>query len=290
MFKRSTLTAMVVTAAAMTVPAAHAFAAVQTIADASATPTGTTVTVNNARVSAILDISPGFNNETYALQDSTGGTLAFRFALSGARDPGYHPNAGDLVNVTATNSPFGGNNELSGTAGPAPIVTFVSSGTATPDAISVLNMNNPDGIDSGFDGSGMPLDGVLVMLHNVKFDASGTIDGHETTSLGAYTVYDPSLVYVDPITGIPADPASIKTTIFFYKSYDYVGPAFDGQTLPTGLVDIVGVVTKFAAAPGGYEIYPLSISGLTAVPPPVPEPASLSLIALGAAALLRRRR
>ena len=102
-------------------------------------------TLNNVEVVGILDNNSTFNNATIVLQDGTGSIIDFRLPFAT-----YTPQLGDIINVTATNSPYQDGPELvvgGGTTGFAPqTVTLVSSGNPVNiPAITIPQFNAASG-------------------------------------------------------------------------------------------------------------------------------------------------
>jgi hypothetical protein len=80
----------------------------------------------------------------------------------------------------------------------------------------------------------------------------------------------------------PSSPAYGDSTIFYYYPSSYSAPLANlgGTTVPQGDVNMVGFIANFS---GSMEFDVVNIS-------PVPEPASIGLLAAGGMALLSRRR
>jgi hypothetical protein len=75
------------------------------------------------------------------------------------------------------------------------------------------------------------------------------------------------------------DASSNTLSVFFDPPTYYISDPLAGTVIPTGPVNITGLVDVFDSAP---EMILFSIS-------PVPEPATVGLVSLGALALMARR-
>ncbi len=231
-----------------------ASAAPSTIAGIYTTGPGTYT--DTATVSAILNVSASAN--TFVMQDGTGSIIAFGVAKST-----YTATLGDSISFNATDVTYQGSPELS---------------------------------SSGFTLNGLPTPGTApspTVLTIPQFKATG--DGTAT----AFAPYAESLVELDnvtisPTTAFPGASANATytlsdgtntTSLYAYKSDSAVVAAETAANAAnpgglTGTYDIVGYDDVFYGAP---EIYPLSIVA-------VPEPASITLLALGGISMLARRR
>ena len=168
---------------------------------------------------------------------------------------GYTPQVGDVVDVTGSYAPYNGNPEISYASSPS--VTKTTGTAFTPPVVTTADFN------SGF-YNGVPLAGCIVTLKDLTFSGGGNFDTYGT-------------FYGSDAVGSAA--------LYFYYKDSYVVAAA-GQAIPTVPSDVTGLVDYYN---GTYEIYPVSITpSVTTVA--TPEPASLSIAGIGAAAVLIRRR
>jgi PEP-CTERM motif len=221
-----------------------------TIAEVAAGGAGT-YTIDNAEVVAILDSNASATWTTPVLMDSSGSIVDFRLPMSS-----YIPKVGDNIDITTKNSPFDGAPELSG----------------TPTSVTVNSSGNP-----------VPSPAVLTIA---EFDAASTepnVDSIVTLEGVTFAAGTPATLANN--TDYTLTDATTNTAILYdYKSYSNVQPtvtvlnALGGGDAPP--LDITGYVDDFN---GVTNLYPLSAVA-------VPEPASLSVLALSGLALLGRRR
>ena len=225
---------------------------------------GTLVTYDNASgaypiVTAILSVGgQTLNGFTYSAskyaflaQDSTGSLDVFGALPAGS----FTPTVGDGVSIAGTYSPFDGLAEIETITS----ATLESSGNTAPSA----KLETIAGIGTG---ATLPedLNGFLIQIDNITI--SGQTAG-ETFGIGdvAFTMNDGTgsmSLFYDP------------------TSYSVSNQNLFGETIPTGLSDVTGVLEIFDNAP---EFVPLDIT-------PVPEPTTLSLCAVGGLLTLALRR
>jgi hypothetical protein len=239
-----------------------------TVAQAELTATGTAVTLDNPVVSAVLStpsITNGVTTTRYIfLVDDGSASMDFfgPTASGGALPGGYIPAAGDALTISGTNSPFNGIPEL---ATPTAI-TKNSSGNATPAPLvetipDVAGYTAPPPAGTAYPSFA----GHLVTFNNVTI-SSGTSGNYGTANV-AVTLTD----------------GASNTLAGFYNptTYALANQNLFGTPIAAGPVNATGLLQLFGGAP---ELLVMSLT-------PAPEPGSLSvvLLALGGAALRRRR-
>lgn len=269
----------------------------------------------NADPSAVITYvlsAPGtVNGHTYTswaflVNDGTGSQEFFgKMPVSNT----YTPTAGDIITATGLYSPFDGIPEIesltaiskTGTGGtiPAPIVTSINDinnvaldsstnpngGFQSPIGASTLASPSPvfsGGLVSttydGNPGNDYGLLGQFLQLNNITLWAtSGAASGGGTgvfplntnTTLNAYNQSDVN----------QTNPLKIFQWATSYSASGALGgtPIYDDTGIP---LDITGFMDIFSSGP---EFVPVSITV-------VPEPVSMSVVILGGAALLARRR
>jgi hypothetical protein len=241
--------------------AAPSFAS--TIAQVTAGGAGT-YTITGATVVDVIDQYPAATptKNTFLLNDGTGGIIAYSEPIAT-----YAAHVGDVIDITAKNSPYQGGAELTSTSY-AVSVDSVGSGTSTPLPVTTADLT------SGTDAEvSLPVSELYVTLSDVTFPAG-------TTSLGTKTAYTVT------------DSSGGTGTIYTYTTYSQVAAAVTAANATPGLlagpVDITGYVDEYQSGsnPATFEIYPTSIVASASAP----EPASLGLLGMGALAMLARRR
>jgi len=209
-----------------------------------------TYTIDNAEVVGILDSNASSLYTTEVLADGTGSIVDFRMPRSS-----YVPTLGDSIDITTTNSPFDMAPELAGTP---TSISVNSSGNLVPTP-AVLTIPQFNGI-----ASSPPYVDAIVTLDNVSFVGAPATLAKNT----AYTLTD----------------GTNTTVLYGYKSYTATLAGLNALNALGGgniqLMDITGYVDDFN---GEDELYPLSAVV-------VPEPASVSVMAMGALAMMARRR
>ena len=230
-----------------------------TIADARLAGAGVEVTLDDVVISSTTDLIAGETVKNFHLQDATGGMCVFGpnaavdqlLALAGE---------GDLVTITATTASHQGLFELNLFDGPFSMVNNGYAGVPSAMPITLVDLQD-------YSPTAEALESTLTTLAGVSFlDAGGTFDGATD-----YMVTD----------GVHNGWIRVST----YEQ-DIVG-----TIIPGGTVDITGLVSQWddgnppPGQPGvGYCITPRDLADI------VPEPASLSLLTLGALFVTRRRR
>ena len=236
-----------------------AFAA--TVAQIEAQPSGTLVTLDSNPVITAIGSMPGsadgytYTNYAILAADSTGSVDLFGHLPTGST---YAPSVGDAIGAAGTYGPFDAIPELSSLTS----ITKVSGGNPVPVAISVTAAQLAAITPASYNYLGHYL-----LLENVEFSgASGDFPVHNN---GTYTVTD--LSGLNPLT-----------LYQWASSYSTAG-ALGGALVPTGPVNIYGIVDLFDGAP---EYVPFSITPAAATP----EPASAGLLVAGVAILVRFKR
>jgi hypothetical protein len=245
-------------------------ASASTIAQVEAQSSGTAgLTLDSNPVINVIGSSPqtldGYTYTNYGIfvQDSTGGMDLFGKLPTSST---YVPAVGDAVTATGTYAPFDQIQEL----GTLTAISRVSSGNPLPGtklttiaAIDATNNPLPSSLTSYY----LELDNVTISQQNAANPVPGNFPTHGN---GTYT-----------ITG----GASSMELYQWASSYSDCG-AFGGTTVPTTPVNITGIVDVFGSgATAVTEFVPFTITANS-----VPEPTSLVMLGVGAAALLGRRR
>jgi hypothetical protein len=218
--------------------------------------TGTVRTLDNgAVVTAILSQPGTFNGKTYTswsfmANDGTGSMVVYS-TLAGL---GYTPTVGDAITATGTYSPYHQIPEM-GTV--TSILANSSGNVVPPPTVTTIPAINQSTLPFSIAGYMLELDNV-------------TISG-QTGTFG--------------ITNSPAGAAitdgSGNSMTFYYwpTSYSTANVNLFGEAVPTGPVDMTGFVSVYGTT---AEFSPMTIT-------PVPEPATLVLLAAGGACALALR-
>jgi len=235
-----------------------------TIAQIETEPSGTAVSLNSNPVITVIGSAPGaadgytYTNYAIIAADVSGSIDLFGHLPAG---DSYIPTVGDAISAAGTYSPFDAIPEIASLTS----LSQVSSGNAVPAAILVTTVQLEGITSSSFNYLGHYLE-----LHNLEFSgASGNFPVHAN---GTYTLTDLS--------------GNNPLTLFQWASSYSTAGALGGTPVPTGPVDIYGIVDIFQGTP---EFVPFSI---TPAAVSAPEPGSIRLILGGgiAALLLLGRR
>jgi hypothetical protein len=250
--------------------AASSFAATIHTVETTTTSGTTGVTVGDVSTAVITSVitttgETGDGNTStrnvFLLNDGTGSIDVFGAAPAGDT---YVPTLGDSVQVTGEWAPFDGIPELETLTA----LTKVSSGNPVPgpitETIPALSSIVPASANTG--SSNLAISEYLVTVPNV------TLSGLTAFPAAAGSAGEASLT--------ATDASSNTLSVFFDPPTYYISDPLAGTTVPTGPVNITGVAEIFSGAP---ELILFSIS-------PVPEPATLGLVSLGALVLMARRR
>ena len=217
-------------------------------------------------VTSVLNVSGTAN--TFTVQDGTGSAIAYNITKAN-----YTATVGDTVSFTATNSPYQGAPEFINTgfslAGPA------TAGTApTPPVLTI-----PQFKASGNGSVGVvPYSEAVITLTNVSIlNKTGGLTAYPSGALATNTTY------------VLTDALGNMTNFYGYASDSAVVAAITAANANnpggySGTYTITGYADEYY---GGAEIYPLAITETSTAP--VPEPASMGLLAIAGAALMRRR-
>ncbi len=195
---------------------------------------GTSVTLdNNSVVSAILS-QPGTadtsaHDWSILVNDGTGSIDLFAATLP----DGYTPTVGDVLSVSGTWSPFDSIPEIAPTA-----ITVITPGNGTSTFGPVTKTV------SQLAGSTLPLAiaGQLVTVNNV------TISGISGTFAGSN------------LSGMITDSSGHMTLFYWPTSYSAAYNFFNGVTIPTGPINLTGIVDEFSGSP---EFIPMFEPGVT---------------------------
>jgi hypothetical protein len=244
-------------ALAAIVPAVFAPSASASIADIYTNGTAGSPYTESGVVSAILNTSASSNS--FVITDGTASVLAYSISKTT-----YTAQLGDTINFTATNAGYQNSPELvtTGFAVNADIPSTPPGTQPAPADISVPTFNASGNATAGVP----PYSEAYVEIDGV------TINGAPAT-LSTNTNY------------VLTDASSNTMTMYPYASDSLVKAAVTAANAANpggfgGTYDIIGYADEYYGAP---EIYPLSIIA-------VPEPASISLLALGGISMLARRR
>jgi PEP-CTERM motif len=209
-------------------------------------------TINSVIVTNIIPHTGTATTLSFQVEDGTGSIEVFSMPKTV-----YTPTIGDIIDVTGLSEAFHG---LYETASPSPYVVTVDSTGNTPPALTSFTTSE---FQPTF---GSSLQSFIGTLSDVTFTTTGTFTSNDTL-----TVTD----------------GTLTATVFIPSSDPLIGTA-----IPTGLVNITGYYGEFDDAAvltneppdnTGHEFDATSIVS-------VPEPASMSLLALGGFSLLARRR
>jgi hypothetical protein len=272
-------------------------------ADGSTSGANTTI---SGYVTAILSMPGTYDGKTYAassvsflLNDGTGSLEVFGTT-------GFTPAVGQNVTLTGLYSPFHELPELEDISAGSVNSTGYNGPLLTPIPTTVDQINEVIGASNGSPANpaysvakpNYGLEGQLVSLNTqlitdgegypigqVSASQTGTsMFGIANPALGtAFNIANSGSSGNDYITDDnPSSPAYGDSTIFYYYASSYSVPVANlgGTVIPQGDVNMVGFIAQFS---GGMEFDVLSIS-------PVPEPASIGILAVGGLALLGRRR
>ncbi|HEX4793731.1 MAG TPA: IPT/TIG domain-containing protein, partial [Humisphaera sp.] len=209
------------------VPADHFSYTLTTIAAAEALPSGSVVTLdNNPVITKILTVGGGnvVNGLTYGswaflINDGTGSLEVFSTITNG-----YTPTVGDALSISGTFSPFDQIPEL-GTITSISAISHGNTAGSDPLLRTIAQVkNNP-----------LPSDiaGHLVELDNVTITGEGSSFGNTNSPSGA------------KIT----DSSGNMTLFYWPTSYSRANQFFFGTPVPTGPVNLLGIVDVFSGTP-----------------------------------------
>jgi hypothetical protein len=231
-----------------------------TVAAIEAQASGTPATIDGSGDSAVITnilSQPGtgdgytYTSWSFLVNDGTGSLDVF--GKIPVATP-YTPTVGDAITATGTYSPFDAIPEVETLTA----ISANSSGNAVgaPVSVTIPQLNT-------MTTSTFTILGHYLSLDNVMFTglpSSGLWPVHATLNIGI------------------TDGTNNVTGFYWPSSYS-TDDIYAGMPIPTGPVDLLGFADQFS---GNTEFVPLVIT-------PVPEPASIGLIALGGAMLMRRR-
>jgi hypothetical protein len=226
---------------------------------AAATPPGTDPSAEVTAIGSVAGITLDgytYTNWAFLANDGTGSLEVFGHMPAG----GYIPTLGDTISASGTYDPFNNIPEVStltaisklsgGNAVPAPV-------TVTIPTMNALTMSPTS--NSSIQEYLLALNNVSILQETPTDPVPGSFPTHAN---GTYTL---------------SDGTNTMTMFQYASSYSAAG-ALGGTPIPTGLVDLTGIVDVFSTGP---EFIPFSVTA-------VPEPASIGLLAMGGLMLLKR--
>jgi len=253
---------MMAIACAIAVCAGTAFAANITTIEGDSS--GALVTLDSNPVITAIGSMPGsgdgytYTNYAILAQDSTGSVELFGHLPTGSPTPAV----GDTINVAGTFSPYNSIPEIE------TLTSFSVTGTApvpAPLPITVAQLQGePDDTILGYY---LSLSGVTI--------TPDTGDGSPNPVPGSFPTHSNGDYYVN-------DSLGNQVVMYQYASSYSAAGSLGGTVIPTGPVNVTGTIDYYAPD-SEVEFIPFSVTA-------VPEPASASLLILGGAALIARRR
>jgi len=218
------------------------------------------VEITNVVVTGITDLVNSGSFKSFTVQDSTGGVTIFG-ANALVDDILLGVSEGDTISVQGVTGSFNGLFQLGGANNTEFFRTNFSDSnlSLTPQVIQVSDL-------AAESPTAEALESTLVQFGKVRFTSGGTFAG-----VTNYQVED--------------ELGNTATVRIPTNQIDVVG-----TMIPTDWISMTGVVTQFDTSDprtGGYQFLIRSSADFGA---PVPEPATMAVLGLGAAALLRRRK
>ena len=238
-----------------------------TIATVESDASGTLATLDQDPVITYIAAQPGtgdgytYTNYAILANDGTGSIDLFGHLPSGST---YVPTVGDAISVSGTFSPFNGIPEIRYCM---TAIAPISAGNSVPGPIGVTI---PE-LKAVSTSENLAIEGYLVELDNV-------------------TLVGPPATYpVHATATLMATDGTNNLTVFFQPSTYSISNYLAGTAVPTGPVDITGIIDSFGGTYNGSpvggtpELIPFTITA-------VPEPASIALLGLATIASMTTRR
>ena len=211
---------------------------------------------DNPVITAVLS-QPGtvdgrsYTSWSFLVQDGTGSLDVFYSSTASS----YVPVVGNTVSINGNYSPFDGIPEIANsTAHPLSITTVGTASVPSPAVVTIPQINATTEVNNLIN---TPYAGYYIQLDNVTITGAPAV-WPTAGANGTYTV---------------TDGANSMVLFDWTTSYSTDG-ALGGTTIPTGPVDLDGFVDFFATS-SEAEFIPTSVIS-------VPEPASMSMFAIGA--------
>lgn len=213
--------------------------AAETVAEARALPLGTAVTLGPVTVLNVVDTISSGGSASFQVADETGAVTVFGTnAQIAPLLEGVVP--GDrLLGLTGTIGTFNGLFQLVNSPTPLSRTGF-EAGDGPPVPVEVSAADLQPGT-----ASAEALESQLIVLRGVAFTQAGQTFGSSTANY-------------------PIESAGLAVTVRLATSD--IASLFAGQPIPTGRVDIVGIMSQFDSSDprdSGYQVLPVAFEAVT---------------------------